>query len=147
MTHKADNPNMPARDVYHDAVKQALIKDGWTITADPYTIEYEEMRVFADLAAERSLAAEREGQKIVVEIKSFLSPSFVRDLESALGQYILYRNLLSLTASDQELYLAVSDRIYNNFFQQKAVQFIVKQNQMHLMVVNITQEVITLWIK
>ncbi|MFN7462557.1 MAG: element excision factor XisH family protein, partial [Pseudanabaena sp.] len=27
---------MPAKDVYHDAVKNALIKDGWVITADPY---------------------------------------------------------------------------------------------------------------
>ncbi len=29
---------MPAKDIYHDAVKNALIKDGWTITADPYPI-------------------------------------------------------------------------------------------------------------
>ena len=27
---------MPAKDVYHDAVKKALIKDGWSILADPY---------------------------------------------------------------------------------------------------------------
>jgi hypothetical protein len=25
---------MPARDFYHDAVKNAFIKDGWTITDD-----------------------------------------------------------------------------------------------------------------
>jgi hypothetical protein len=31
---------MPAKDIYHDAVKNALIKDGWTITADPYYIIY-----------------------------------------------------------------------------------------------------------
>ena len=30
---------MPARDLYHDAVKAALIKDGWTITDDPFMIK------------------------------------------------------------------------------------------------------------
>ena len=27
---------MPAHDTFHDAVKHGLIKDGWTITDDPY---------------------------------------------------------------------------------------------------------------
>ena len=26
---------MPAKDIHHDTVKNALIKDGWTITHDP----------------------------------------------------------------------------------------------------------------
>jgi hypothetical protein len=26
---------MPAKDIYHETVKNALIKDGWTITDDP----------------------------------------------------------------------------------------------------------------
>jgi hypothetical protein len=29
------NKTMPAKDTYHDEVKNALIKAGWTITADP----------------------------------------------------------------------------------------------------------------
>ncbi|WP_377476196.1 MAG: XisH family protein [Microcoleus anatoxicus] len=139
--------NMPAKDLYHDAVKQALIKEGWTITADPYTVEYEEFKVFVDLAADRSLAAERGSQKIAVEIKTFLRPSFVRELENALGQYILYRNLISVTDPERELYLAVSDRIYNNFFRQNATQFIVNQNQILIIVVKIQSEVISQWIK
>jgi len=31
---------MPARDVYHNTVKQALIKDGWTITNDPLHLKW-----------------------------------------------------------------------------------------------------------
>ena len=58
---------MPALGIIHNAVKNALIKDGWTITADPYTIEYEGIRLFADFGAERPIAAERAGRKIVVE--------------------------------------------------------------------------------
>ena len=29
---------MPAHDVFHAAVKQGLIKEGWTITDDPLVI-------------------------------------------------------------------------------------------------------------
>lgn len=29
---------MPAYDVFHDAVKTALIKDNWIITHDPFSI-------------------------------------------------------------------------------------------------------------
>ncbi len=63
---------MPAKDIYHDAVKNALIKDGWTIIADPYTITYEDAELFADLAAEKPIAVQRNGLIIVVEVKSFL---------------------------------------------------------------------------
>ena len=66
---------MPAFDLYHDAVKQALIKEGWTITADPYRIQFQELDLYADLAAELPIAAERQGQKIVVEVKSFVGRS------------------------------------------------------------------------
>jgi hypothetical protein len=69
---------MPAKDIYHDAVKAALIKDGWTITADPYPIKYEEIKLFADLAGEKTISASREEQQIVVEIKSFLGRSPMR---------------------------------------------------------------------
>jgi hypothetical protein len=31
---------MPAKDIYHDVVKKALIKDGWTITHDPYILKW-----------------------------------------------------------------------------------------------------------
>ncbi len=31
---------MPARDKVHDIVKNALIKDGWTITDDPLTLKF-----------------------------------------------------------------------------------------------------------
>lgn len=71
------------------AVKHALVKEGWAITHDPLTLEYEEVQVFVDLGAERVIAAEKEGEKIAVEVKSFLGPSLIRDVELALGQYVL----------------------------------------------------------
>ena len=58
------------------------------------TLEYKDKRVFADLGAERVVAAEGNGEKIAVEIKSFLGRSIMDDLKAALGQYVLYENWL-----------------------------------------------------
>ncbi len=68
---------MPARDIFHQQVKHALEKDGWQITHDPYWIKLmgSDMNAYADLAAERILAAEKGNEKIAVEIKSFLGTS------------------------------------------------------------------------
>jgi hypothetical protein len=100
---------MPARNVHHDAVVEALISDGWTITHDPLTITYGGKDLFVDLGAERAaLAAEKEGRRIAVEIQSFFNPSPVRDLQEAVGQYQVYRAVLSETQPDRQIYLAGS---------------------------------------
>jgi hypothetical protein len=66
---------MPAKDMFHDAVKAGLEKEGWTITADPLWIEVEESEGYIDLAAERLIAARKGEEKIAVEIKSFVGKS------------------------------------------------------------------------
>lgn len=137
---------MPAKDIYHDTVKNALIKDGWTITADPYFIKYEDAELYADLAAEKPLSAERQGQKIVVEIKSFVGRSLMYDFHGALGQYVVYRNLIQLTEPEYTLYLAIDDLVYKNFFQRKSIQIITQKNQLLLMVVEMQKEEILQWI-
>ncbi len=137
---------MPAKDIYHNAVKNALLKDGWTITADPYFIKYEDAELYADLAAEKPIAAERQGQKIVVEIKSFVGRSLMYDFHGALGQYIIYRNFIQLTEPEYTLYLAIDDVVYKNFFQRKSIQLITNENQLLLMVVEMEKEEILQWI-
>ncbi|MFB8791650.1 MAG: XisH family protein [Potamolinea sp.] len=137
---------MPAKDIYHNAAKNALVKDGWTITADPYFIKYEDAELYADLAAEKPIAAERQGQKIVVEIKSFVGRSLMYDFHGALGQYIVYRNLIQLTEPEYTLYLAIDDFVYTNFFQRKSIQVITKENKLLLMVVEMEKEEILQWI-
>jgi hypothetical protein len=67
--------------------QESLIKDGWLITDDPYLIQCRSAILYADLAAERPIAAERDGQKLVVEVKSFIGASKIQDLKEALGQY------------------------------------------------------------
>lgn len=89
---------MPAKDLYHETVKIALTKDGWTITDDPLKIEVGRRSIYIDLGARKLLGAEKQGRKIAVEIKSFLAPSPVSELEKALGQYELY----SLVLEDED---------------------------------------------
>lgn len=137
---------MPARDLYHHAVKSSLIKEGWDITADPYHIKYKEIDLYADLAAERPIAAQRQGEQIIVEIKSFVGRSPMQDFHGAVGQYVIYRDLLSKTAPEYKIYLAIDDITHQNFFQREGIQFLRKENQMLLIVVDIDKEEIAQWV-
>lgn len=98
---------MPARDIYHETVKSALQKAGWIITHDPFPLQIGKKRLSADLGAEHLISAEKGIKKIVVEIKSFVGQSDVKDLEQALGQYVLYQQILNEMGIERSLYLAV----------------------------------------
>jgi hypothetical protein len=137
---------MPKLDIIHDAVKNALIKDGWIITDDPYIIQYGRTTLYADLGAERPIAAERDGQKLVIEVKSFIGASKIQDLKEALGQYDIYRYLLEEIAPDRKLYIAVSTVAYKSFFSQDVIQLILKKHQLPLIVVDTETEEIRQWI-
>jgi hypothetical protein len=96
---------MAAKDLFHNAVKQALLKEQWTITADPLTIKIEGVKFEIDLAAEKVFAAEKAGRKIAVEVKSFLNNSVINDFHVALGQFLNYRLALQMREPDRTLYL------------------------------------------
>ena len=57
-----------ARDKYHKEVREALEKEGWTITHDPYKIMIGRRRGYIDLGAE-IIGAEKDDQIIAVESK------------------------------------------------------------------------------
>jgi len=107
-----------AKDLFHDVVKTALIKDGWEITDDPLFLKVGGVDFFIDLGAEKLLAAERDGKKIAVEIKSFINTSSIADFHLAIGQFINYRVALKATDPERQLFLAVPDIAYNTFFQK-----------------------------
>lgn len=136
---------MAAKDRFHDAVKQALLKDSWVITADPLILKIDKVKFEVDLAAEKLFAAEKAGQKIAVEIKSFLNPSAVRDFHSALGQFLNYRLGLQMTEPDRTLYLAIPIDIFESFFQERFTQEAIRQYQVKLIVYEPIQEVIIEW--
>jgi hypothetical protein len=117
---------VPAKNIYHDAVVNALKADGWTITDDPLRVSYGGRELYVDVAAEqRTLAAEKGGRKIAVEVASFLSPSPVRDLEEAVGQYAIYRAILGETEPDRLLYLAVPHGVHESFLSERFGQLVV----------------------
>jgi len=136
---------MAAKDLFHNAVKQALLKEQWIITADPLTIKIEGIKFEIDLAAEKVLAAEKAGQKVAVEVKSFLSNSALTDFHAALGQFLNYRLALQMTEPDRILYLAVPVETYNVFFQERFVQEAVKQYSLKLIIYAPIQEEIVSW--
>ncbi len=137
---------MSAKDATHNVVRKALEKDGWTITQDPYYIKVGGVELYIDLGAEAMVAAEREGQKIAVEIKSFLGASSISEFHTALGQFFNYRLALEEKEPDRELYLAVPLNTYNDFFSLQFIQKVVQRATLKLLIYDEQAEVISQWI-
>jgi XisH protein len=138
---------MPAKDIYHDCVKNALIKDGWSITDDSLSLKIGKKDIFIDLATEKLLAAEKQGKKIAVEVKSFIGPSEVEDLKNALGQYILYEKILERTKTKRILYLAIRDTAFNGIFTEEIGKMLLEDNTIKLIVFDSLKETIKQWIE
>ncbi|MEH1892093.1 MAG: XisH family protein [Nostoc sp.] len=133
------------KDRFHDAVRMALEKEGWSITADPYEISVGDVDFEIDLAAEM-LAAERANEKIAVEIKSFIGRSSVSEFHTALGQFINYQFALEELEAERKLYLAVPESIHNSFFQRRFIRSVISRTQIRLLVYDEKQEVIVQWL-
>jgi hypothetical protein len=137
---------MPAKDFYHETVCTALIKDGWTITDDPLILKIGRRSAFIDLGAEKLIAAERDSKKIAVEIKSFISPSPINDLENAWGQFFLYARTLQKREPDRHLYLAVSHNIFETLFQEEAGQILLEEPGFRILVFDSNIEEVIQWL-
>ncbi|MEE4359422.1 MAG: element excision factor XisH family protein [Desulfococcaceae bacterium] len=137
---------MPAKDIYHDNFKNALIKDKWEITHDPYTITFGSKGIFVDIGAERMLAAARNNEKIAVEIKSFRSASDIYDLETAIGQYVFYRSLLTRYEPDRKLYLAVPTSVFMSTFNEPIARPVLEDLSIAVIAFEPQQELIVKWI-
>ncbi len=135
-----------AKDIYHATVRIALEKDGWTITDDPLTLKVGGRSAFVDLGAEKLFAAEKADKRIAVEVKSFISPSPVKDLEQALGQYIIYSQVLEQQNSERLLYLAIPQSVFLDFFSEELPQLIIKLNHLKLLVFDSNSQEIIQWI-
>ncbi|WP_414620684.1 XisH family protein [Calothrix sp. CCY 0018] len=134
-----------AKDRFHYAVRTALEKERWTIIADPYEVSVGDVDFEIDLAADM-LAAERNGEKIAVEIKSFIGRSNVSDFHTALGQFINYQLALEEFEPDRKLYLAIPLNIYNSFFQRRFTRSVIERTQINLVVYDEKEEVIVRWL-
>jgi hypothetical protein len=137
---------MPASDSTHDAVRNALVKDGWTITDDPFTLDYAGVSVLIDLAGERLVAAERGSVRIAVEIKTFAGQSPVRDYRDALGQFDLYRMMLEDLDPDRKLYIATSETAYGKLFGMEAIRRLNAKRPLPPVIVRIPSGEVVQWI-
>jgi hypothetical protein len=135
-----------AKDRFHDVVKRALEKEGWQITDDPYELKVDGVEFEIDLAAEQLLAAEQGDQRIAVAIKSFISTSHVSEFHTVLGQFLNYRDALVKVEPERQLFLAVRQPVYVEFFQRKFIMSAVERYQLHLIIYDVEQEVITQWL-
>ena len=138
---------MPQRDIYHSAVKQALINDGWIITHDPFLLVFDSERGYVDLGASLMLAAEQGDQRIAIEIKSFIGRSLVADLEQAVGQYTIYQSWLRRVDPERALWLAVNPRVAGAIFARRAGQVLIEDYRLKVLVVDMDQERIVQWIR
>ncbi|MBS1792314.1 MAG: XisH family protein [Acidobacteria bacterium] len=137
---------MPAKDIYHNTVKNALVKDGWTITHDPLRLSVDDKNLFIDLGAEQIIAAEKGPEKIAVEIKSFIGRSEVDDLEDAVGQFVLYQDLLEEEEPDRVLFPAIREKAFERIFTHRIGTILLNKKRVRLMVFREADEVILRWI-
>jgi hypothetical protein len=138
---------MPARNIHHTAVVQALQADGWTITHDPLLIPYGDRRLFIDLGAERvTIGAERGSERIAVEVASFLADSPVRDLQEAVGQFVVYRALLSQIEPERSLFLGVPTHVYDSVLSEPVGQLVAAEVRLRFLVFDPSRQKVVRWI-
>ncbi|AKG22099.1 XisH family protein [Calothrix sp. 336/3] len=139
---------MSAKDKFHYAVKVALEKDGWTITDDPLYIPLERITgMYIDLGAEKLIVADKENQQIAVEVKSFLGASTISEFHTAIGQFTNYRYALADYQPERILFLAISNKIYEDFFTTPFIQSVIQRSQINLLIFNPGTEEIVAWKK
>jgi XisH protein len=139
---------MSRKDQFHEAVKHALQKDGWIITHDPFTIQISEaVKLKIDLGAESTIAAQRDLEKIAIEIKSFVSDSDISEFHAALGQYLNYIQALEDREPERTLYLAVPFETYDDFFQMPFIQKSLKRHEIDIITYDPIKEEIKEWIR
>lgn len=138
---------MAAKDKFHDVVKRALIKEGWVITHDPLFIRTGGIEYHIDLGAEKIITAEKNEEKIAVEVKSFVGRSTTSEFHTALGQYLEYLLALEDEHPERVLYLAIPIDIHKTFFSLQFIQRLMERYAVKLIVYNVKQEVIVTWKK
>jgi XisH protein len=104
--------------------------------------------IFIDLAAEESIAAEKEGRKIAVEVKSFAGGSTISEFHTALGQFLNYRIALEVSEEPERiLYLAVPVDTYQMFLRFEPAKTVIERYAVRLIIYSPNNEVIDRWIE
>ena len=138
-----------AKDIYHDLVKKALENEGWTITHDPYylSVGLGRRKVAADLGAEKYFVAEKGLEKILVEIKSFITTSNINELNRSIGQYDFYALLLEEKEPNRIPYLAMPNDAYEDLIREPIIQLFLQRHNVKLILFDTENPIIHSWKK
>lgn len=132
---------MPAKDRYHDRLKQALIKHKWRITREQVKLKIGDRRLWIDFEAEQRV----NDALILVEVKEMVSASQVNDLANSIGQYLMYRVALENKNIQTPLYMAVSNTTFRGILSEEIGQLMIKRFDIWLIIFDPESEVITEW--
>ncbi len=99
------------------------------------------------LGAEKVISAEKGGEKIAVEVKSFGSPSVLNAFHEALGQYLDYRDALEEAEMNREMYLGISLEAYYQIQDIKFLTRRISKYTMKIIVVDVESNTVQQWIK
>jgi hypothetical protein len=135
-----------ARDKFHYEVRTALEDEGWVITDDPLYVKVGKIPMLIDLGAEKLIGAERGGEKIAVEVKTFSMSSFITSFYEAVGKYIVYREALLELDSDRTLYLAVPHIMFEEYGSEPLVARVFAVNKIKIIIYEPQSHVITSWL-
>jgi hypothetical protein len=138
---------MAKKDFFYYTVKRALEKDQWIITNDPLTLKVGGIQVEIDLGAENLIAADKNGEKIAVEIKSYIQPSATSEFHTSVGQYINYRKALEKKEPERTLFLAIPDDIYETFFNLPFIREVISENNIKIITYDPEEEIMVKWIR
>ena len=129
-----------------EAFKNALIKDGWAITDDPFRMVIDDADVYADLRIVKTEGSTSIVRALVIEIKSFKTASPIHSLANAIGQYEMYRIYLKRIAPDDKLYLAIGLTTYEEQFTRQVFEVILQDKALPVLVVDTDREEVVRWI-
>jgi len=124
-----------------------LIKDGWTVTHDPYKLKAEGTTYEVDMGAEKLFAAQKDKQKILVEVKSLLRLSIAHEFHAVLGTFVGYQINLEELNSDRVLYIAIPNPAYKRIQQIPILLKYINRVDMKLIIFDKNKKEILEWIK
>lgn len=139
---------MPKKDTFHETVKTALRKEGWIITNDPLFVPTEGgVNFFIDLGLDRIIGAEKGGQNIAIEIKSFSDITPVYSFYEILGQFLIYEMALAEQINPWRLYIAMSDLGFKKLDEAPIFSRAIQKFRLKFLIFDPLAETIIRWKK
>jgi len=137
---------MPAQDLYHDVVRDALRKDGWRITHTALQLKARAESSAGEPWEGPWLIADKDERKVAVAVNSFVGHSSPEDLTQMWSQLALARPQLRAMNADRVVYLAVRQATYNACFGGTEGDLLLAKEHMQLLVFDPRAEVIVQWV-